>query len=224
LIFLALKLLSNLHVWTKGKSCSQGAAVSINDTRTISPTGPVSLEASDVETSYETQDDCSELSKHTQTVAIASLMPRLQAAMDLLDRPCGYMDDPSGKVLEMLSGNITLLQESFMQAFYAKLQQLGVDTSSKLTLRLNDEIRLVVAGEHPNEKLINDLLSSDSELVEAFVEIAAQSAALRHLRTLRTLTLYDRTSDAYAALAAGPGECIYQLSLKGEMNHFYFTR
>ena len=111
-----------------------------------------------------------------------------------------------------------------MQTFYAKLQGLGVDTSSKLTLRLNDEIRLVVAGEHPDEQIINDLLSSDSALAAAFVEIAAQSAALRDLRALRALTLYDRASDAYAALARGPGECIYQLSLKGEMNHFYFTR
>jgi hypothetical protein len=96
--------------------------------------------------------------------------------------------------------------------------------SSKLALRLNDDIRLVVAGEHPDAQAINELLSNDKELVEGFVEIAAQSAALRDLRSLRTLTLYDHASDAYPALAAGPGECIYQLSLKGEMNHFYFTR
>jgi len=201
--------------------------VSISDTHIISPTGPVSLEALnavDTDAPYKAQDDYSELSKHTQIAAISSLMPRLQAAMELLERPCGHTDEPSGKALEMLSSNITLLQESFMQALYAKLQRLGVDTSSKITLRLNDNIRLVVTGEHPDEQRINDLLSSDSELVGVFVEIAAQSAALRDLRTLRMLTLYDQASDAYAALAAGPGECIYQLILKGEMNHFYFTR
>ena len=199
--------------------------MSINDTHTISPTGPLSLESfAPPEPIVAFGADCPGLATNTRTAAIAPLMPRLQAAMELLEKPCGSPDDPSGKVLDMLSGNITLLQDSFMQALYAKLQQLGVDGSNKLTLRLNDEARLAVAGEHPDAEAINDLLSSDHELVEAFVEIAAQSAALRDLRSLRTLTLYDRAAEAYSALAAGPGECMYQLSLKGEMNHFYFTR
>jgi len=198
--------------------------VSITDTHIMPSTSPVSPEALHAGTSCEAEYDCSELAGNTQTAAISSIMPRLQAAMNLLERPRGYADDPGGRVLEMLSGNITLLQESFMHTLYTKLQRLGVDTSNKLSLRLNDEARLVVTGKHPDEQVINKLLSSDDTLVEAFVEIATQSAALRDLRSLRTLTMYDRASDAYSALAAGPGECIYQLSLKGEMNHFYFTR
>jgi len=198
--------------------------VSINDTHIISPSGPVSLETFHAETPCKAEDVCSELSKHTRIAALSSIMPRLQTAMDLVETPRGLADDPSDRILEMLSSNIALLQDTFMHTFYSKLHSLGVDTSSKLTLRLNDDIRLVVAGEHPDAQAINDLLSNDKELVEGFVEIAAQSAALRDLRSLRTLTLYDHASDAYSALAAGPGECIYQLSLKGEMNHFYFTR
>jgi hypothetical protein len=221
---LALKLLFCPRVWTKGKFCSQGVFVSITDTHPLSPTGPVSLEALNAKAVCGTKDDCSELSENTRTVAISSIMPRLRAAMDLLERPCGHTTTPSLKIMEMLSGNISLLQESFMHTFYAKLQQLGVDASIKLSLRLNDDIRLVVAGEHPNKQVINELLSNDSELVESFAEIAAQSAALRDLRSLRALTMHDRASSAYSALAASSGECIYQLSLKGEMSHFYFTR
>jgi len=196
----------------------------MNDTHTISPSGPVSLETFYAETPCGTEDIYSELSKNTRIAALSSIMPRLQTAMDLVETSRGLADDPSGGILEILSNNITLLQDTFMHTFYTKLQSLGVDMSSKLALRLNDDIRLVVAGEHPDAQVINELLSNDKELVEGFVEIAAQSAALRDLRSLRTLTLYDHASDAYSALAAGPGECIYQLSLKGEMNHFYFTR
>ena len=198
--------------------------MSINDTHMLSPAGPVSLETFDGETPCEADDDCSELSSNARIAAISLIMPRLRAAMDMLEGPRGHANGFGGGVLEMLSDNIALLQENFMRTLYIKLQRLGVDISSKLTLRLNDEVRLVLAGKHPDERLIRDMLSSDNALVETFVEIATQSAALRDLRNLCALTLCDHASNAYSALAAGPGECIYQISLKGEMNHFYFTR
>ena len=195
--------------------------MSINDTHIMPPAHHVSLETPDTDGIAIAE---SELFRNIRESALTLIMPRLQTVFERLDAPCAQTDESSEQVLDRLSANITLLQDSFMDALYGKLHALGADASIKLTLRLNDEARLVVAGEHPDAEGINLLLATDLELIEAFVEIAAQSAALRDLRSLRTLTLYDRASDAYTALAAGPGECIYQLSLKGEMNHFYFTR
>ena len=198
--------------------------MSINDTHILPPAVPVSLDNFGGADRYPEEAGCTELGRLTQSAAFSSVVPRLRTAFDLTDGQKKQDADPSGHILDMLAGNITLLQDSFMDSLYEKLQNMGVDLSQKLTLRLDDEARLRIAGEHPDEAAINTLLACDPELTTAFMEIAAQSAALRDLRSLRTLTLYDRAADGYSALAAGPGECIYQLSLKGEMNHFYFTR
>lgn len=128
------------------------------------------------------------------------------------------------QIIETLAANISLLQDNFMDTFYARLQELGVNVSCKLTLRLDRSARLVLAGEHPDQDAINALLAEQDELADAFAEIAAQSAMLRDLRSLHTLAMYARAADSYVAMTAGAGDCLYQLSMKGEMNHFYFTR
>ena len=94
----------------------------------------------------------------------------------------------------------------------------------ELTLRLDEQAILTVAGEHPDCEVISALLSRHPEFSAAFTEIAAQSAALRDLRSLRTMVLYASSAHSYSVLASGPGETVYQVSLKGDMNHFYFTR
>ena len=149
--------------------------------------------------------------------AFSSILPRLQAALE-------HMEQPGPSMLDTLADNISRLQDSFMEDLYEGLKKMNADTSAKLTLRLDDQARLTVSGEHPDCRTVSDLLSGNPEFSAAFAEIAAQSAALRDLHSLRTMVLYASSPHSYSVLASGPGEMVYQLSLKGDMSHFYFTR
>ena len=161
--------------------------------------------------------DESPLSRVTGSAAFSSILPRLQAALD-------QMDQPGAAMLDVLTDNITRLQDSFMESLYAGLKEMNADLSAKLTLRLDEQANLTVAGEHPDCEVISALLSRHPEFSAAFTEIAAQSAALRDLRSLRTMVLYASSAHSYSVLASGPGETVYQVSIKGDMHHFYFTR
>lgn len=161
--------------------------------------------------------DESPLSRVTGSAAFSSVLPRLQAALD-------QMDQPGAAMLDVLADNITRLQDSFMESLYAGLKEMDADLSAKLTLRLDERAHLTVAGDHPDCEAIGALLSRRPEFSAAFTEIAAQSAALRDLRSLRTMVLYASSAHSYSVLACGPGETVYQVSLKGDMNHFYFRR
>lgn len=164
--------------------------------------------------------------------AFATILPTIQAALCRADRAVRADKTalpeagtrPGTQIIETLSSNISQLQDSFMDALYEKLRTIGVDATNKLTLRLERTARLVISGDHPDKERINTLLADQTEFADAFAEIATQSAMLRDLRSLHTLAMYARAADSYMAMAAGNGDCLFQLSLKGEMNHFYFTR
>ena len=159
----------------------------------------------------------SPLARLTSEAAFSFILPKLQAVFESIHQP-GY------SILDILSGNITDLQDAFTQALYAELSSLDVDFSVKITLRLDASSRLALVGEHPNGESIRALLHDDPELSLAFTEIAAQSAALRDLRSLSVLMAGGGAARSYKELSARPGENSYQISLKGDMNHFYFTR
>ena len=175
---------------------------------------PVLLEK-DIDTSPAT-DECP-LSQVASSAAFSSVLPKLQAGLE-------HMDQPGAGLIDILTDNISRLQDSFMDALYAGLRKMDADLSAKLTLRLDDQARLTVAGEHPDCEAISALLDLQSEFSAVFTEIAAQSAALRDLRSLRTMVLYASSAHSYSVLASGPGETVYQLSLRGDMNHFYFAK
>jgi len=149
--------------------------------------------------------------------AFACVIPQLRDAFEGIRQP-GY------SVLETLSSNIRELQDAFAQALYCELSQLGVDFSIKLSLRLDENTKLTLVGEHPDSDAIAAMLREKTDFSMAFVEIAAQSAAVRDLHNLSTLISASGAKNSYSALTALPGENTYQVSLKGEMNHFYFTR
>lgn len=159
----------------------------------------------------------SALSRVAGSTAFSSVLPRIQAALE-------HMEHPGPGMLDILADNITRLQDSFMEDLSEGLKTMNADTSAKLTLRLDEQARLTVAGDHPDCRAVSELLARNPEFSAAFAEIAAQSAALRDLRSLHTMVLYASAPHSYSELASGPGETVYQLSLKGDMSHFYFTR
>lgn len=160
------------------------------------------------------------------------LLPKLRSALDELGKsdtgtvsPVNYSGArPSAPLLDRLGNNVLQLQESFTERLYDTMQEWGIDVSAKLTLRLDDEASLCVEGEHPENDRIKEMLLRFPEYSDMFAEIAVQSAMLRDLKNLWIMTMYDKVRDSYAALAASNLRSHYQISLKGEMNHFYFTK
>ena len=158
----------------------------------------------------------SALTRLTDTAGFATVAPRIQAVLAQMD--------VSGEenVVERLSDNVSRLQDGFVDALYATLSGRGVDLSSKMTLKLDNDAQLRVAGEHPEKDRIDAALAEAPELSAAFSEISSQSSALRDIRSLHSTVLQGAGLTRYAALA-GSGDG-YQISLKGDMNHFYFSR
>jgi len=201
--------------------------VSIGNANYTPPSGNAPLELFEEHPPGREKEDSSVPAM--EAISFTSILPELQTMLSQVSRP-GKNSRPEeaprtgADLLESLSGNVTSLQEHFTDRLYTALKALGVDITRKLTLRLDDTAVLVLSGEHPEKDAIEYLLQQNPEFSAVFTEIAAQSAILRDLRSLYTMALYERAGDSYSALAATPGECIYQLSLKGEMNHFYFTR
>lgn len=150
----------------------------------------------------------------TDSAGFSLVAPQLKAALD-------RMAEPQSNILETLADNISRLQDGFVDALYALFKDDDAVLSHKITLTLSREHRLCVAGDHPHKETIEALLVQAPELSAAFFELASQSIALRHLSSLRTVVHATiRPEDALFPDKAD--EAVYLISLKGDMNHFYF--
>ncbi len=157
------------------------------------------------------------LSKVTDTAALSNLLPKLKGLLDA-------MDQPEGNVLQSISGNISSLQDAFIDTMYNTIGQEGVDFSHKMTLRLDAENNLVLAGEHPDKEKVEGLLAARPELSTAFKEIAAQSELLRDVSNIGKVIGTHSGIEAYRNMGSMQSNASYQFSIKGDMSHFYFGR
>ena len=139
-----------------------------------------------------------------RTAGFAAVAPRLQRLMDGLV-------EAGANVPDMMSRNVTHLQDVFVNSLYDILAAGGVDLTHKITLRLNENGLLHCAGSHPEAELLNTLSCANPELSAVFTEIAVQSAALRDIYNLHCLLRSGHSKSA-----------AYQLSLQGDMSHFHF--
>lgn len=165
--------------------------------------------------------------------ALSDFLARLRDALYSLDTPwqntpggeARLEDDlPGARSLEELHASLHRLQSEFMDRLYAALAEAGINISHKITLRMDDKARLFLCAPHPDEAALSALLKERTDLAPAFAEIALCSALLRDLRGLQLCACYDSAADAGAALLRLSPRNGYQLSLKGDMNHFYFSR
>ncbi len=161
-------------------------------------------------------EETTTLSQITSEAGFSLLVPRLQQALD-------HMSSPENNVVLTLNENVLRLQDSFVDTLYATLSSAGVDLNHKVTLCLDKNGQLFVQGSHPNKTSIDTLLAQSPELSVAFIEIASQSAALRDIRSLHTLVMNIAGVDHYTNMVKPPKDNAYQVSIKGEMNHFYFN-
>lgn len=157
------------------------------------------------------------LAEVTDNAALSTLAPRLQNILSNLNQR-------DGSLLQHLSDNISRLQDAFVEAIYSCLEGENLDLSQKITLRLNRDQALSLAVAHPDEEKIELLLDRHPELSAAFKEIASQSEILRDMSNIEKLigiAHEDSLCRELPGQAAPPG---YQVSIKGEMSHFYFGR
>lgn len=157
------------------------------------------------------------LQEMTDQARLSALAPRIQAMLS-------EISGPEGSVLGTLTENIDKLQEGFIDTLYTALSSENIDLNEKMTLRLDATNALVVAGEHSQKDRVNGLLSGNPALSTAFGEIASQSEVLRDIANLNKVMTRQTGVAAYAADGASPSSAVYQMSLKGDMSHFYFSR
>ena len=158
------------------------------------------------------------LQEVTDQAKLSALVPRIRAALD-------EIAGSENNVLDTLSGNVQKLQDGFIETLYTTLSKESVNLSQKMTLRLNADSILTVAGDHQEKERVNAILAENPALSTAFGEIASQSEVLRDIVNINKVVTRHTGVDAYTAAAnRRPPSTVYQMSLKGEMSHFYFSR
>ena len=158
-----------------------------------------------------------ELAKITDTASLSNLLPRLQNLIAAIDQP-------GDNVLEGISGNINRLQDAFVDSLYGVASAGGVNFSEKLTMRLDENDRLAVLGEHPDKERIEELLAERPELSAAFKEISTQSELLKDVSNIGKIIGSQSGVAGYQNVFNRQVPASYQFSLKGEMSHFYFAK
>lgn len=162
------------------------------------------------------RDEAAALSELTDGASLSSLAPRLKVVLD-------EIAGPNDNVVSALSDNVSRLQDGFIDRLYSVLSGQGVDLSSKLTLRLDEKDMLAVSGNHPEKATVEAALADHPELSVAFGEIASQSELLRDMRNISKVMISKGGVENYARMAGDGKGAMYQMSLKGEMSHFYFS-
>lgn len=164
-----------------------------------------------------------------QSADMAALRPLLSQALCLLDdsgdntaMPPEAL--PGYRIILSVSESVGRLQDAFLEALAALLAKSGCDSLLKLTLRLDEQASIRVNDDHPEAARLQAEFDQNPELARSFAEIAVQSALLRDLRNLQNAAVYATSNDSYMALALAAPKSAYQISLKGDMSHFYFSR
>ncbi len=130
--------------------------------------------------------------------------------------------NPENPLGEIIRENIDVLQEIFIERVFELFRRKGINTESKVTLRLDKRENLAVLDDGPEKTLVDKTLGGAPELSGIFREIALQSELLRDMNNISRLLNDDlRQGGEYARL---PGHLLYQITFKGEMSHFYFAR
>lgn len=158
-----------------------------------------------------------ELARVTDKASLSNMLPRLQNLLAAIDRP-------GDNVLESISENITHLQDAFVDSLYGVASAEDIDFSQKLTMRLDENERLAIMGEHPDKERIEGVLAGHPELSAAFKEISTQSELLRGVSNIGKIIGSQTGLAGYESTLNRQVPSNYQLSLKGEMSHFYFAK
>lgn len=148
----------------------------------------------------------------------------LSPASGRLDALLEEISDRGGNALDALKERAGTLQEGFLDRLYTQLDSSGINLEEKVTLRLNDEGRLITSGEHPQKEQLNAMLDQSPELANMFRDIASHSELIRDIGNIRKTVSARSQMQQYEATAQNNPVSVYQLSLKGGMSHFFFSK
>lgn len=159
---------------------------------------------------------------------LPSILSRLKKSLTYLDlcdpSALSPEEDAGSRMIFLLSESIANLQDSFLETLQDGLKKCGADLAAKRTLRLDGKARLVPVGDDPQDRVVEEFLAACPQLASMFTELAIRASLLYALRDLQTAIFSAVPAQAYAALGADMGFKFYQVSLKGDMSHFYFSR
>jgi len=91
-------------------------------------------------------------------------------------------------VLDSLEANASYLQEHFLGALNAKLEEAGIDTSQRITLARDADGKVIVANDHPDKEEIEQLFEDTPVLTQAFNSLAEQSELARKIKGTASVT------------------------------------
>ena len=83
-------------------------------------------------------------------------------------------------VLSLKSQNESL-QQQLTQTLAGKFEELGIDTSQTITLKLGSDGKVTVANDHPDKEAIESLFAKTDVLTQAFTALAQNSASLQNM-------------------------------------------
>lgn len=158
-----------------------------------------------------------ELAKLTDSASLSSVGPRLRSMLEQLS-------GQEGNVLEALENNVTNLQDGFLNTLHQRLDQSGISLDAKITLSMGEDNTIDVGGDHPDKERIANLIAGDTELKQAFSELASQSEVIRDIRNIRKVVSSRTGIGGYEDADVTPETSVYQVSLKGALSHFYFGK
>ncbi len=151
----------------------------------------------------------------TRGISLSEINPRTRAALQKIV-------EQGGDVQKTLQRNIEILQEDFLNGLTSGAEAAGLPSDSKITLRLGADGN-IVAGDSPHKETVESMLAESPDLAETFREIAAQSALVRDIRSIRSVVTAHTGLSAYAEMEGSAPSSAYQVSIKGDMSHFYFS-
>ena len=153
----------------------------------------------------------------TDSFEISPMPGRLDAMLE-------DISDRGANALDALKERAGALQENFLDRLYTQLDASGIDLQEKVTLRLDNEGQLTTSGEHPQKEQLNAMLAQSPDLAETFKDIASHSELMRDIGNIRKTVSARSQMQQYEATAESNPMSVYQLSLKGGMSHFFFSR
>ncbi len=83
-------------------------------------------------------------------------------------------------ILSLKSQN-EALQQQLTQTLASKFDELGIDTSKPITLKLGSDGKVKVANDHPDKEAIESLFAKTDVLTQAFTALAQNSASLQNM-------------------------------------------
>lgn len=117
------------------------------------------------------------------------------------------------------------LKETFLVLLRLRLEEVGIDTETRLVLGLDRDGRLeVVDAAHPRAGELGALLGHTPELEDAMREIARRTTLLRGLQDIGN-AVYETPGEPDEPLdhSVRVGAA-YHVCLRGALSHFYFPR